>query len=194
MNQDSGYTFPIFEEDKQITSKRVEKNKKNIQSFYTITKTGIDTGLLGETLFKRRFPNAKYYQHAENTPSKIDFVLNGKNIDVKAQRKKNDKYFRGNPNFNGHTIPNYTKKWYYDKSDKYESTTHYAFIELNSDLTECYFVGIISCDDFYENAERFYYPGQSDLSWKLINKIIWRYSILPSLKNEIDFDSKPDAA
>ena len=191
---DLGYTFPIFKEDKQIASDEVERKKKDIQSSYTITETGIDTGLLGEVLFKKRFPNATYYQHAKNTPSKIDFILNDKKIDVKTQRKKNNKYFRGNPNVNGPTIPDYTKNWFYDKSDQYESTEYYAFIEINSDLTECYFVGIVSCEDFYENAERFYYPRKSDLTWKLINKMIWKLSILPSLENEINFDSKPDAA
>ncbi len=182
-----GYSFPIYEEHKQTTQDRVEREREDVQSSFTITKNGIDTGYLGETLFKAIFPNAVYYQHTKNSPSKIDFILNDKKIDVKTQRKNNNKYFRGNPNFNGPTIPDYTKSWFYNKSDQYESTEYYAFIELNSELTECYLVGIVSCEDFYENAEQFYYPGKSDLTWKLINKQIWKHSILHSLENEINF-------
>ena len=186
-HQDLGYTFPIYQEHLETTKERVLREKKDVESSYTLTKNAIDTGYLGETLFKAIFPNAEYYQHAENSPSKIDFILNGKKIDVKTSRKKNNKYFRGNPNVNGHTIPDHTKNWFYDKSSQYENTEYYAFIELNSDLTECYLTGIIDCNDFYENAERFYYPGTPKPTWKLINKQIWGHSILPSLENEINF-------
>ena len=86
-----GYSFPIYEEHKQITQDRVEREKEDVQSSFTITKYGIDTGYLGETLFKAIFPNAVYYQHAENSPSKIDFILDDKKIDVKTQRKNNMK-------------------------------------------------------------------------------------------------------
>ena len=51
-HQDLGYTFPIYQEHLETTKERVRREKKDVQSSYTITSDGIDTGYLGETLFQ----------------------------------------------------------------------------------------------------------------------------------------------
>ena len=188
MIKDLGLVFPIYDEHQETSKDRVKKEKKGIQSFRTRSESGVDTGLLGENLFKAIFSKAKFFPHPPGTPSKSDFIFFGKNLDVKSSRS-NSKVLKRRPNWLGPPIPDYIFNWYEENPKDKEKPELYAFIQINSDSTLCYLAGIVTVETFIEERVEKIWPGNKK-SFAMTYESIWKNSILSDYEDKIDFQYK----
>lgn len=90
------------------------------------------TGYLGETIFEKLFSATRVNDY------NYDYLLSGKRIDVKTKASQD--------------MPELWQEVSNYPHQKWQDTDYYAFMRVNYDFTRAWFLGIVSKEEFFDNA------------------------------------------